>query len=56
MYDDYRGVTATAHPRVSGENDLIAAIITTMMGSSPRERGKRGRYGCQAAAHGLIPA
>ena len=30
----------TAHPRVSGENQLLAVLAIRAHGSSPRERGK----------------
>ena len=32
--------SASAHPRVSGENGIKAAVGDSLRGSSPRERGK----------------
>ena len=45
-----------AHPRVCGENEGRAALIFTMLGSSPRVRGKRPGSGTSAHYVGLIPA
>ena len=45
-----------AHPRVGGENELMAFATSSFVGSSPRGRGKRDV--CEGAQRivGLIPA
>ena len=45
-----------AHPRVCGENSVRAGCMLHRRGSSPRVRGKPGRYSRGQADHGLIPA
>ena len=47
---------AGAHPRVSGENLAPAANVQTVIGSSPRERGKRLNGLSHVIQAGLIPA
>ena len=47
---------SAAHPRAGGENSRIACASSTVSGSSPRGRGKRGQDGREAHASGLIPA
>ena len=47
---------ATAHPRVSGENEFDTEAIIDRAGSSPRERGKRSGKGHSLKNLGLIPA
>ena len=46
----------TAHPRVSGENDQLTDEVNGLLGSSPRERGKRLKKAEKAFFEGLIPA
>ena len=45
-----------AHPRVSGENATMAATARDLLGSSPRERGKRKFPPGDYYASRLIPA
>ena len=45
-----------AHPRVCGENPLESAGNNEDTGSSPRVRGKRGKYLASPMDRGLIPA
>ena len=45
-----------AHPRVGGENALIAASVRFAVGSSPRGRGKPLRVRAPRDREGLIPA
>ena len=45
-----------AHPRVGGENLLVARSLLSGMGSSPRGRGKRLNRCFAQLVHGLIPA
>ena len=45
-----------AHPRVSGENDAAALRESVVLGSSPRERGKRSVIWGTTNDPGLIPA
>ena len=45
-----------AHPRVSGENQVAAALEKFNLGSSPRERGKPGKKVFKADHFRLIPA
>ena len=48
--------TPRAHPRVSGENNIVLYMHENTIGSSPRERGKRlGKHPNQAGGR-LIPA
>ena|GEM_PF-3660437 len=46
----------SAHPRVSGENDLFLVSKGDTPGSSPRERGKRTELKLGKPIIGLIPA
>ena len=45
-----------AHPRVSGENRLVATWRRERGGSSPRERGKLLHGGLLIGVQRLIPA
>ena len=45
-----------AHPRVSGENQLVIYPLRACEGSSPRERGKPHNEGVSVSRAGLIPA
>ena len=45
-----------AHPRVCGENSIIATAMRQLSGSSPRVRGKLGRQISCMRKQGLIPA
>ena len=45
-----------AHPRVCGENSLIRRRRVSLVGSSPRVRGKPCAFITVAAGDGLIPA
>ena len=45
-----------AHPRVCGENDLFDKLVVTLIGSSPRMRGKPMTWPHFATFFGLIPA
>ena len=45
-----------AHPRACGENDFIARMFWSIVGSSPRVRGKRARPRRDRRSPGLIPA
>ncbi len=45
-----------AHPRACGENVLAAVGSESLLGSSPRMRGKPVGQGCSATRRGLIPA
>ena len=45
-----------AHPRVGGENQFVAALVTIAAGSSPRGRGKQVCRLTESAGIGLIPA
>ena len=45
-----------AHPRSRGEHETWGLVFTYSRGSSPLARGTRGRVGCEAYAHRLIPA
>ena len=45
-----------AHPRVSGENKVVALNQLINDGSSPRERGKLVRRLEEVTDEGLIPA
>ena len=47
---------APAHPRVGGENDLVAGVKLCAQGSSPRGRGKRAGGWTVGCGQGLIPA
>ena len=49
-------LSLSAHPRVGGENLGVSMGALTVMGSSPRGRGKRPLLDDPAAADGLIPA
>ena len=51
-----RQTSATAHPRVGGENALSSTTPLTVLGSSPRGRGKRVLSAEVAADPRLIPA
>ena len=51
-----RSMSVTAHPRVCGENGLIAEPFRQEGGSSPRVRGKRNKWGTLLLIRGLIPA
>ena len=46
----------TAHPRVSGENDVPLAREEMTRGSSPRERGKLDQLAGKTNNLRLIPA
>ena len=46
----------TAHPRVSGENCILAHGVDRVAGSSPRERGKPIIFMTQITLVRLIPA
>ncbi len=48
--------TASAHPRVCGENSSTAILTTNPAGSSPRVRGKLARFRWCAVRGRLIPA
>ena len=45
-----------AHPRVCGENTLNHGLSSSVLGSSPRVRGKRNRRFCRLNGRRLIPA
>ena len=51
-----RGRAATAHPRVCGENWVMARAASAPPGSSPRVRGKPVVRSCARRRRGLIPA
>ena len=48
--------SATAHPRVCGENPTAAAVAPRPIGSSPRVRGKHPDWEWGVSEHRLIPA
>ena len=45
-----------AHPRVRGENAAASRLASSVLGSSPRVRGKPGRAQDRDRLYGLIPA
>ena len=45
-----------AHPRVCGENPLLLIIVSGLLGSSPRVRGKQNSGEVTQQPRGLIPA
>ena len=47
---------STAHPRAGGENRSAATLIRSLVGSSPRGRGKHEAWAFDAEAGRLIPA
>ena len=49
-------VPSWAHPRVGGENELMAFATSSFVGSSPRGRGKQIDLDWEDAGPGLIPA
>ena len=51
-----RATAARAHPRVCGENALVASPARSAFGSSPRVRGKPARPLPPVETGGLIPA
>ena len=44
------------HPRVCGEHNLLAQVVTGVMGSSPRMRGAHVRHARREPPPGIIPA
>ena len=52
----WRSGWAGAHPRVGGENANSGLPVVSLVGSSPRGRGKRGRPRTRKRCRRLIPA
>ena len=50
------GYVLAAHPRVSGENNVLERVIEDSAGSSPRERGKHNVSDIASVVVRLIPA
>ena len=50
------GLPVAAHPRVGGENTVAFVLTPTIIGSSPRGRGKLYHMGRLLCCFGLIPA
>ena len=53
---EFKAVRLAAHPRVSGENPFSYLLSGSVPGSSPRERGKRGKRAPYIEGVRLIPA
>ena len=51
-----RKLSQWAHPRVGGENDFDIELLASVLGSSPRGRGKPKRPPRRPGSYRLIPA